>query len=479
MCGDRRRVLGGGPGEALGAGSDVHGCGPVVGGSALARAALASALLWTAACTTPGDVTAAEAPSERADSVGVDDVPRGRGPRLVLVDVNLAPAAGAEAWLVDREALRPDLAVIASRTTGDWVATTRAIAVETRVAGADGVVQFEHVPTSGYLVVARLEEQLGAAERAAQAAPSGQPIEMTLVPRTRYRIRVVDVAGAPATGVAVTLATQVGDELRQLPATAFTDNEGLATLYEPPTAAFIAAGEAAPPADAYGRLALVRIPSSSRPWIKAQPEGVATVVLPPTVPLTVRADHRGFTPDHWSGVVQVFRARDGSRSDSTLAFELVDGVAQLPHVEVGVDLRVIAVVGEASAEPGRYVGSVSRSIRGAKDRSQGLACALQLDGGVLVAARCLDEAGLALARTAVDVFVIGEPATSWTVLTDDNGRLRWLLPRVDRSLVGARIGFRARGEGGADVGRAAAQLAEPGAAPALGATVDLGDVVLK
>ena len=79
----------------------------------------------------------------------------------------------------------------------------------------------------------------------------------------------------------------------------------------------------------------------------------------------------------------------------------------------------------------------------------------------------------ALANATVDLFVVGDANASWTLVTDDEGRFRWLLLRPGKPLAKIVIGARSKGTSGEL--RGTTRLGDVEA----GDVVDLGVFTLK
>ena len=380
------------------------------------------------------------------------------------------PAAGVECWLVDPQTVDPARAVALSRTLGDWVAASRGIASETARSSADGTVRFSKDTVGGFLVAAQRGADFGMAERATR---TDQTVPIQMAARATYRVEVRTASGRPAGEVPVTLAAPDPGTPKKpylLPSTAVTDAQGIATLYEPPAAA--AANILEGLDQVSERLAVVRMPQKSlRPTSLRRDESVR-VTLPPAAALEIRCEHAAFPSDHFGGLVQVFPAADGSRSERTLAATMKDGVLVVPYAEAGLDLRVVAVLTE-SDRPERFVGTILQDARMPRTADVRADCVLRLDGGLLVTGRCVDAAGASLANAPIDVFVVGDPGSSWTVVTDTEGRFRWLLQREDGDFAQRVIGLRRKHDGGDS--RASVRLGDLQG----GQVVDLGEVVVK
>ncbi len=397
------------------------------------------------------------------------------GPVVTVRGPQGHPVDGAEVWIVDPNALDPERAVIATRTLGDWVGASRAMAVEVTATDASGVVQLEDETDGGFLLAARIGALFGMVERR-QRASRGEEIELQLAQRKAYRIALVDADGAPAAGVPLTLAAPdpgMPDEPLSLPSTAHTDAEGMATLYEPPPVATqILDGLDQIPE----RMAVMRLPMGDLKPIHLHGAGEAVhVTLPPSCPVEVRCRHAAFGEEHWAGMLQVFPAADGSRSDRTLAQAFTAGVVKMPFASQSEDLRRVVAVSEA-AHPNRFIGTLTVQAAGLPESTRAgvpRVIELPLDAGLLVTGRCLDAAGSALANTTVDLFVVGDGSSSWTLVTDEEGRFRWLLQRPGKALAKVVVGVRARGTRGQV--RASKRVGEVAA----GDVGDLGGLRLK
>lgn len=359
------------------------------------------------------------------------------GPTITVLDEAGGAVADAEVWIVDRLAIRADVAVVASRMTGDWVQTSVEIATEVRRTDADGKATFDVVPQSGVLVAARRGALFGGVEL---KGLGGRELEIRLRPRPTYRVRVVDADGEPAVGVPMSLAIPRGDELERLAATSFTDAEGLAVMYEPPPAAYTARrgtdrGTA--------RVAVARIATRDVLQVAVDPVGTAELQLPPTGSVALVASHPDFPVDHWRGVIQLFAAADGSRSELTLAASLDDSRVVVDHVEVGVPLRAVIVLGEKGDEVRRLIGKHAELLKPVENPGEQTSRILLLDGGGLFEGRVIDEEGEPIAGAALDLVVRDDPGTTWTLITDDDGGFRWLLTSSREPLDGAVVELKA------------------------------------
>lgn len=383
---------------------------------------------------------------------------------------------GVEVWLVDPREVVPERAVVASRTLGDWVEASRAMATEVAWTNARGIATFAGERDAGYLVAARQGALFGLVERTAPPA-KGERTNLQLAGRAAYPVLVRDGSGAPAPGVALTLAAPdpaTPDRPFPLPATAFTDERGLATLYEPPAiAAQVFEGLDQIPE----RIALIRIPAEGLAPVSLDPGGERVeAILPALRPLEIRCQHAAFSEEHWAGLVQVFLASDGSRSERTLAQVLDGGRLTMPHATAANDLRLIAVVSEAAA-PERFIGTLTlvapRDSAASGASGAARVIELPLDSGLLLTGRCLDASGKALTNATIDLFVVGDASTSWTQVTDAEGRFRWLLTRPGKPLARVVVGVRTRGDGGQT--KATKRLGEVAA----GEVVDVGVLTLR
>lgn len=432
-------------------------------------------------CASPSPVESAS--STRGGAVGADAESQGRlaraaGPLVALRGPSGRPVQGAEVWVVDPGTIRPDRAVIASRTLGDWVKASRAVASEVATSGGDGQVQFTEERKKGLLVVARRGALFGMLEWT-EPTRSRQRVEMDMVERRGYTVQVVDAAGAPAVGVPLTLAAPdpgTPGKPFALASTAVTDDDGLAMLYEPPAVSKrILQGLDQVPE----RVALLRLPMLDLAPIVLPEDGrPVRAVLPPTAPLEVRCRHAAFDGDHWAGILQVFPAADGSRSERTLAQTLAAGRAQMPHVSPTEDLRMVVALSEAE-HPSRFIGTMTVQAPGSAalaEHGAARVIELPLDTGLLVTGRCVDAAGASIANKTVDLSVVGDANSSWTLVTDAEGRFLWWLQRPGKTLARIVVGVRSgeRGAGAAGL-RATQRLGDVTA----GQVVDLGVLSLK
>lgn len=404
-----------------------------------------------------------------AGSVPADALP-GRGPLVTLVDEAGGRVPDAELWVVDRRTLRADAAVLASRITGDWVETSRRMATERLRSDERGLARLGESPSRGVMIAARKGALFGSIEL---RAIDGEGLTLSLRPRTAYRVRVLDDSGRPAAGVPLTLAVPGEPRPQKLPVTARTGADGVAVLFEPPAVALV--GLRRPPTGAR-RVALARVATREPVLAEVDPVGIGEAVLPPCGEVRVRLTHGGFPEGHWAGVLQVFPARKGSRSDATLAEPVVGSVAEVGHVERGLDLRAVVVVGEREGDRERLIGSLDRRLEGLDAAGadgvtpQGNAAerALALDRGLLVEGRLVDGAGAPRVGVVAQAMVEGEPSTTWSLQSGEDGRFRWLVvgPGDPATWSALRIGGRRDG------------VTVPLTAPAAGATLALGDVVL-
>ena len=410
----------------------------------LASALLALLALF-AACSTP------KAP---------DGTPTRRGPTVTVIDELGDPVEGAEVWIADPTSLRADVAVVASRVSGDWVETAKAVAASLDTTDANGKVRFPVAPLGGVLVAASKGSQFAALERR-QIGASG--LELTLRPRVQYRVEVVDHEGAPAPDVAVSLAIPRGESLERIPASARTDATGIATLVEPPPEAFAARRNVA---RGTVRVALARIPAAVLPSASVDPVGTGRIELPPTGAVTLIASHSQYEEDHWECVVQLFSASSGTRSEQTLARELKAGRAEYPYVEVGVDLRVVGVFAEATDEQQRPVGSYSERLEPVVEIGESRGRVMVLDRGALLQGTVVDANGEPVPGVPVTLRIKDAPATTWVVVSDLSGGFRWLVTQPRTRLDGALVEVRAAGREGTKT------LPETPA----GSTIDLGPI---
>ncbi len=390
---------------------------------------------------------------------------------------------GAEVWLVDPATVDPKRAVIASRTLGDWVGASRAMAAEVVLSDEQGNAVFRGARPKGFLVAARSGALFGLAERR-EALGRGDRVELSLVERKSYRVALRNAAGAPAAGVQISLAAPdpgTPDRPYMLPATAVTDARGEATLFEPPAAAKrVLEGLDQIPE----RLAVLRLPARGLEPLELRDDGeLASWDLPWMNQLHLVAQHAAFSQDHWAGLIQVFPSADGSRSSRTLAQSLAGGTLELPYVSQAEDLRAVVVISEASA-PGRFIGTMTLELETPSTREASKAVSgerlpaprtlnLPLDAGLILTGRCVDADGAAMGGETIDLFVVGDASTSWTLVTDDEGRFRWLLFRPGKPLAKVVVG--ARSERVAGDLRATTRLGDVAA----GQVVDLGVLTLK
>ena len=380
---------------------------------------------------------------------------------------------GAEVWLVDPRTVSPERAVIASRTLGDWVEASRAMAAEVAVTDAQGGAVFQGPHPEGFLVAARTGPLFGMLERR-EATGRAERVPLNLVARRSYPVVILQADGSPAAGLQITLAAPdpaVPDRPFLLPSTAVTNARGEATLLEPPQAATsVLEGLDQIPE----RLAVLRLPALEVAPLALRDDGEAvTYTLPPLASVQLVGRHKAYSMDHWAGLAQVFPAADGSRSARTLAQPFVNGEVVLPHISGEEDMRVVFVVSEASA-PERFIGTMTMEFDAQDTGGSGpRRVELPLDSGLILSGRCVDQKGAALANATVDLFVVGDANASWTLVTDDEGRFRWLLLRPGKPLAKIVIGARSKGTSGEL--RGTTRLGEVDA----GDVVDLGVFTLK
>ena len=280
-----------------------------------------------------------------------------------------------------------------------------------------------------------------------------------------YRVRVVDSEGEPAPGVAVSLGIPRGETIQRIPSSARTDEDGYATLLEPPPQAFAARRD-----EDRGtvRVAVARIPANQALTAAVDPVGTGEIQLPATGSVTLIASHSQFAADHWEGVVQLFAAKNGTGSDKTLAKTLTDGRVEYPYVEVGVDLRVVAVVVEkddpAVRPVGKYMERLEPVVAAGEQRSR----VMTLDRGAMIEGSIVDAEGEPIAGVPVTLMIRNDPATTWAIITDEAGGFRWLVTESRVGLNGALVELRAARKSGTKT--------LPAVPP--GTTVDIGAVEL-
>ncbi|MEM6671773.1 MAG: hypothetical protein AAF726_02955 [Planctomycetota bacterium] len=392
------------------------------------RAAITSlCLALGAACSSPNERPTNPEPAAAGNQ---------SGPTVVVRDEAGGPVPGAEVWIVDRLQLRAEEAVLASRMTGDWVETSLLLAAQNELTDAAGAARFGETPQSGVLVAARSGALFGGVELG--AVRRNEVIEISVRPRPTYRVRVLDPSGAPVVGVPMSLGIPREDRgAERLAATSLTDSSGLAVIYEPPAAAFPARGRRSL---STARVAVARIATRDSVRVAVDEVTTAELALPPTASVAIEARHPWFGPAHWGGVVQLFAASDGSRSEVTLASEIIGGRALVQHVEIGVDLRVVAVLSEAGdGDARRFVGTHTQKLEPVETPGELVDRVLELGGGAFFAGRIVDASGEPLAGQPVDVRIARRPSTSWTVVTDELGAFRWLLTNAPDGLENAEI----------------------------------------
>ncbi len=386
----------------------------------------------------------------------------GRGPVITVLDEAGGPVVDAELWVLDRRTLRAEAAVLASRITGDWVETSLRLAVEVQRTDSRGRARLLEPTDPGAFVAARRGALFGSAE-----VPSigREGLVLSLRPRTSYRARILDSSGAPAEGVPLTLAVPGEPRLERLPVTSVTGPDGTAVLYEPPAEALVGLRRLPQGTE---RVALARVATREVIAVRVDPVGTGEASLPPSADLVIRLTHLGLPAEAWGGVLQLFPARNGSRSDVTLATEVLDSVVTLRHVERELDLRAVLVVGEGDSGNERLLGSLGQLIPAIGAEEPRPAREVALDRGVLITGRLVDGEGRARALEATQAMVEGEPSTTWTLVTGPDGGFRWLItaPESAKGWSAVRIGGRRDG----------VTLSLPDFTP--GGTVSLGDVLL-
>lgn len=390
-----------------------------------------------------------------------DELP-GRGPVITVLDEAGGPVADAELWILDRRTLRAEAAVLASRITGDWVETSLRLAAEVQRTDPRGRARLSETPAPGVFVAARSGALFGSVE---VPAIGRDGLVLSLRPRTSYRARILDSEGRPAEGVPLTLAVPGEPRLERLPVTAVTGPDGVAVLLEPPAEALVGLRRVPQGTE---RVALARVATRDPIVVPVNPVGLGEGTLPPTSDLALRLTHGGFPPDHWGGVIQLFPARNGSRSDVTLASELVGSEVVLRHVERDLDLRAVLVVSEMGASRGQLLGSFSQLVEAVGRDEVRPAREIALDGGVLLTGRLVDKDGRARGGASAQAMVEGEPSTTWSLATGPGGEFRWLLaaPGDPSGWSAVRIGGRRDG----------VSVPMPPFEP--GGTASLGDIVL-
>ncbi len=386
----------------------------------------------------------------------------GRGPLITVLDEAGGPVVDAELWVLGRQTLRAEEALLASRITGDWVETSLRLATEVRRTDDQGRARFLEPAGPGAFVAARRGALFGSVE---VSSIGRDGLVLSLRPRTSYRARILDSSGLPAEGVPLTLAVPGEPRLERLPVTAVTGPDGMAVLYEPPAEAL--AGLRRLPRGTE-RVALARVATREPIAVPVDPVGMGEASLPPSADLVVRLTHQRLPGQDWGGVLQLFPARDGSRSDVTLANEVVDSVVTLRYVERELDLRAVLVVGEGEGDDQRLLGSLGQLLPAIGAEEPRPARELALDRGVLITGRLVDGDGRARGLEARQAMVEGEPSTTWTLVTAPGGGFRWLVtaPEGAAGWSAVRIGGR---QGGVTV-------TLPEFTP--GGTVSLGDVLL-
>ena len=167
-----------------------------------------------ASCSSSAPFSSSRAPAPRR--VRGAELP-GRGPVITVLDEAGGPVVDAELWVLDRQTLRADAAVLASRITGDWVATSLQLATEVRRTDGEGRARLLAPVGRGAFIAARRGALFGSAE---VPTIGRDGLVLSLRPRTSYRARVLDSSGRPAEGVPLTLAVPGEPRLERLPVTA-------------------------------------------------------------------------------------------------------------------------------------------------------------------------------------------------------------------------------------------------------------------
>ncbi|MEO1696500.1 MAG: hypothetical protein AAFU73_04335 [Planctomycetota bacterium] len=404
---------------------------------------LAHALLHTACASSPGGAAAPAVDRPAASAAAPASAPLD----IRVVDADGAPLRGATVFVLGDAGLSSTAARLASRSTGDYAATLRALAECVATTGPDGRARTGRPSGTSVLVAAERGASFGTAEVGAAAA--ARPIEVAARARVEHRVRVVAPNGEPMAGVAVSaaVASDTGS-IELLPATARTGVDGEALLRVPAGALGGRSG-----------VAVARIASAERVRAPLDPDGATVLELPPTVELRGAVPAEGV--DVWW---QVFPALDGSRSDATLVHRAKDGVARLGRVERGLDLRAVAALVDAAtgAPLGRLEWAVPRGVGGG-DRT----IELPLDEYLELGGRVVATDGAPLAETEIVLRVLGRPRWTWPTRTGADGRFRWYAPR--RIAMGGRL----RADVGTRGPTSVVELPE-----ALGAALEAGDLVL-
>ena len=133
----------------------------------LRTTALLALALLHAACVSSSSGATAAAASETPSALAQDAASL----RVRVIDANGAPLPGASVLVLGDAGLSSTSARLASRSTGDYAATLRALAEQVATTGPDGRVRAERPEGTSVLVAAERGTLFGTAEgRADEAA---------------------------------------------------------------------------------------------------------------------------------------------------------------------------------------------------------------------------------------------------------------------------------------------------------------------
>ena len=361
-------------------------------------------LIAIVACASPSQETspvrAAAAIDVEVHAVRPDGTPI-EGARVdVLVDSELSGVTGE----------------LVSRTTGDYVDTIQALARERGETDASGRASLGTAPSSSgqgatsVLVAVEAGAYFGLVEKPIHGGRA--EVEVVATERQGYRVQVLDSAGEPAGGIPVTAAVAEADGgVQLLPVTTWTDPNGEATLFIP--------------AGSFGSrtpLAIARVATLEPLRVELEESGSVTTLHLPAVDELVL----DFKLEGVEGYAQVFHAREGSRSDSTLVHRGVDGVVNLGPVERGLPLRAVCLFKERGQTDalGRLEWVVPVGERESNGRIEA-----PVDDYVVLEGRVVDLEAIPVTGAGVVVRVLGRPRWSWPTHTGEDGRFRWIAPR--------------------------------------------------
>ncbi|MCE9634800.1 MAG: hypothetical protein K8T90_03760 [Planctomycetes bacterium] len=291
----------------------------------------------------------------------------------------------------------------------------------------------------------------------------------------RTLVRVVDHTGVGVAGVRVSLVAadgQVRSHVGDTPYLNFTDADGL-VLVSRPGARLQRGG---PPLPAPATVVQVELPIVPQVAAPLPPEGPGPFVLrlPPTGAVRVRVVGSGVEAGLAdSAVVALNPLMEGSHATGftpSASARVVDGVAEFPHVGVGVGVGLRFA---ASLTPGPKEVTTRVEFQGPAAPGRPIAIDLPLGGlRPVFAGRLLTEDGAPQARGFVTIYVAATsdaspwmPQASTTATTSDDGSFRATIDLAAERLSGAEITVEA-----AQVMRRRADAVAPGG------TVNLGDI---